>query len=556
MLALMAARIWASVRESIQAFGVVLGNRDLRRLQLANVGALVGAWAYILALAVYAYREDGAYAVGLLATARWVAGGLAAPLGGVIGDRYPRIRVMVASDLARALIIGVMALIAAADGPPFAVYALAVLATLAAQPFSPAEAALLPQLARSPTELTAANAMTSAVENIASFFGPALGGVLVAVANTEVAFAISAGLHVWSAVVVAAIRHREEGEREADSEEGGGLGEVLAGFRTIVRAPSVRLVVVLVVAQTVIDGALDVLIVLLALELLDVGAAGLGFLNSAAGVGGIGAALAVAGFATRGRLASGLGVGIVLWGLPLALIGVWPEQAFALVLFAVVGAGGTLVGVTSDTLLQRAAPPDVLGRVFGAVNGVSLLALALGSLGAPLLADAIGVQGALVVAGALLPVLALLTWRRLVAIDAEAEAPEEELDLLRQSPIFSPLTPPTLEALAARLEHRRLGSGDVVFAQGAAGDEYYLIEDGRVRVEIDGEQVAELGPGEGFGEIALLRDVPRTATVTALTDLTVHALERDAFLGAVTGHAQSTAAAEGLIAARLSPAAM
>lgn len=544
------------MRESLGAFRDVFANPALRRIQLANASSIVGGWAYVVALAVFAYRADGVYAVGLLATVRWLCGGIAAPLAGVVGDRYPRVRVMIASDLVRAALLGAMAFAVLADAPPFAVYALAVAATLAATPFGPAQAALLPQLARSPAELTAANASAGAVDNVGSFVGPALGGLLVAGASVEAVFATSAALYLASALLVASLGHREQRERDSDGEDGGGLRKALAGFRTLAGVPRLRLVVALVAAQTVVDGALDVLIVVLALETLEAGASGLGFLNSAAGVGGIAAALVVGGVAARGRLASSLGVGIALWGLPLALIGVWPEQMLALVLLAIVGAGGTIVAVAGDTLLQRAAPPDLLARVFGAVDGLLLVALALGSLAAPFLVSTIGVRGALIATGALLPVLAALTWTRLVAIDAAAAVPERQLELLRASPIFAPLPPATMEALALRLEPRRAHAGEVVFAQGDAGDEFYLVESGRLGVAVDGKVVAELGPGESFGEIALLRDVPRTATVTALTDVALYALDREAFLAAVTGHAQSRAAAENLVTSRLSQAAL
>lgn len=548
-------RLATAVRESLGALGEVFANPSLRRIQLANASSIVGGWAYVVALAVFAYRADGAYAVGLLATVRWLCGGVAAPLAGIVGDRYPRVRVMIASDLVRAGMLGSMALAVLADAPALLVYALAVAATLAATPFGPAQAALLPQLARSPAELTAANGSAGAVDNVGSFAGPALGGLLVAAAGVETVFATSAGLYLGSALLIATLGHREQQREEAD-EDGGGLREALAGFRTLAGASRLRLVVALVAAQTVVDGALDVLIVVLALETLDAGAAGLGLLNSAAGAGGIAAALVVGGVAARGRLASSLGVGIALWGLPLALIGIWPGQALALVLLAIVGAGGTIVAVSGDTLLQRAAPPDVLARVFGAVDGVMLVALALGSLAAPFLVETIGVRGTLLVVGALLPVLAVLTWTRLVAIDAAAAVPERQLELLRASPIFAPLPPTTLEGLALRLEPRRLGAGELVFAQGDAGNEFYLVDAGRVTVSVDGETVAELGPGESFGEIALLRDVPRSATVTATTDVTLWALEREEFLAAVTGHAHSRAAAETVIAGRLSPAAL
>jgi MFS family permease len=549
-------RLSTAVRESLGALGDVYANPALRRIQLANASSIVGGWAYVVALAVFAYRADGAYAVGLLATARWLCGGIAAPLAGIVGDRYPRVRVMIGSDLVRAGLLAGMALAVLADAPPVAVYTLAIAATLAATPFGPAQAALLPQLARSPAELTAANASAGAVDNVGSFVGPALGGLLVAGAGVEEVFATSAALYLGSAALLASLRHRERGEREPDEDERGGLAEALAGFRTLAGSPRLRLVVGVVAAQTVVDGALDVLIVVLALETLEAGASGLGFLNSAAGVGGIAAALVVGGVAARGRLASSLGVGIVLWGLPLALIGVWPEQAVALVLLALVGAGGTVVTVAGDTLLQRAAPAEMLARVFGAVDGVLLVALALGSLAAPFLVSAIGVRGALLVTGSFLPVLAALTWTRLVAIDAAAAVPERQLELLRGSPIFAPLPPATLEALALRLEPRSFGSEEIVFAQGDAGDNFFLIDSGRVRLAVDGQDVAELEPGDSFGEIALMRDVPRTATVTASTELRVRVLDRDAFLAAVTGHAQSRAAAETVVTSRLSPAAL
>lgn len=542
-------------RESVQALGAVFANRSLRRIQVANASSIVGGWAYVVALAVFAYRQDGAYAVGLLATVRWLCGGLAAPLAGMLGDRYPRVRVMIASDLVRAGVLGTMAVAALAGAPPFAVYALALAATFAATPFGPAQAALLPQIARSPAELTAANASASAVDNVGSFVGPALGGLLVAAASIEAVFATSAALYLASAALVWSIRHRER-ERTEQEDEGGQQHGLLAGFRALAETPRLRLVVGVVAVQTIVDGAVDVLIVVLALETLDAGAAGLGFLNSAAGAGGLAAVLIAGGIAARGRLASSLGVGIVLWGLPLVLIGVWPEQAVALVLLAVVGAGGTLVAVTSDTLLQRAAPADILARVFGAMDGVLLVALAIGSLAAPLLVSAVGVRGALIAAGSLLPVLAALTWSRLAAIDAAASMPVRALELLRESPIFAPLPEPALEALAARLEPRHLEVGAVIFNQGDPGDEFYVIDSGRVAVAVEGAAVADLGPGEGFGEIALLRDMPRTATVTALTDVVLYALEREHFLAAVTGHAESGAAAETLVTRRLSPAAL
>jgi hypothetical protein len=203
------------------------------------------------------------------------------------------------------------------------------------------------------------------------------------------------------------------------------------------------------------------------------------------------------------------------------------------------------------TLLQRAVPDEVLGRVFGALQSILVLGLALGSVIAPVLLELIGTRASLIVVGATLPVLALLLWRRLSVIDAIAHIPDDErLGLLRANPIFAPLPPAAFEHLAMKLVPVSVTAGETVFRQGDHGDRFYVVEDGRCEIAIDGEKVADAWPGEAFGEIALLRDVPRTGTVTAVDDTKLLALERDEFIAAVTGHAPSREAADALIGAR------
>jgi CRP-like cAMP-binding protein len=167
------------------------------------------------------------------------------------------------------------------------------------------------------------------------------------------------------------------------------------------------------------------------------------------------------------------------------------------------------------------------------------------------LVDLIDARGALIAVGSVLPILAALMWRRLRAVDEGAVVPERELALVRGHPIFAPLPEPTLEFLAARLVRRRVAAGDTIVRQGEPGDDFFLVSEGRVHVTVDGAEVSELGPGEGFGEIALLRDVPRTATVAAVEDTTLYALDRAQFLAAVTRHAESATAAERLAGSRL-----
>jgi hypothetical protein len=238
-------------------------------------------------------------------------------------------------------------------------------------------------------------------------------------------------------------------------------------------------------------------------------------------------------------------------GAGLGLIGVCPNTVAALILIGVLGVGNTLVDVSAMTLMQRAVRDEVLGRVFGALESMLVLNLALGALVAPFLIDALGIRAAIIVTGALLPVATILLWRRLGTIDAGEELPAVRIERLLANPIFAPLPPATIEHLATRLLPRTVAAGDVVFRQGEGGDRFYIVDDGRCEIAIDGEKVADAWPGESFGEIALLRDVPRTATVTALEDTKLLALDRDEFIAAVTGHAPSREVADAMIGARL-----
>src|SRR5512133_1940825 len=545
-------RFLGHLRESGTAFRAVFANRGLRRIQLAWAGSIMGTWAYGIAVVVYAYEQGGATAVGVVTMVRWLAAAVASPFAALLGDRYDRRWVMVGSDLVRAALIGAAALAVSADAPPLVVYALASLVGVAATPFRPAQAALTPTLAETPEQLTAANVTASSIESVGIFGGPALGGLLLVAAGPATVFAVTTATLVWSAVLVAGIpvAHAARAAREPVS-----IGdELLAGFRTIAAERRTRVLVALFSAQTFVDGMLNVLIVVVALKLLDTGQAGVGFLNSAVGVGGLLGALAAAALVGRGKLAADFGVGIFIWGLPIAFVAIWPNQIFALVLLGVVGIGNTLVDVSGMTLLQRAAPEDVLARVFGVLESLLLVTPALGAVVAPLLLNWLGTRGALIVAGALLPLLIVPAWPALTAIDRAARVPVERLKLLRSNPIFAPLPESTLEQVATSLDEVRVPAGHEVVRQGEAGDRFYLVEQGTLDVSVDGRPGQRLGPGDSFGEIALLRDVPRTATVTARSDTVLYALERNEFLSAVTGFGPSLSAAEGVIGMRLGPA--
>lgn len=535
--------------EASRAFADVYRNRDLRRVQLAWAGSTTGQWAYAIAVAVYAYRHGGAAAVGLVAVLRTIPAAVVAPLTAVLGDRLPRVRVMVLSDLGRVAAIGGAAAVALLGGPAAAVYALATLSAIVGTMFRPAEAALLPSLASTPEELTAANVSSSTIEAAGSFVGPAIGGLVLAATSEGVAFAFTAGMFLWSALLVARVRAAgDENERRASGARIG--GEALAGFRAITTESKLRLIVGLYAAQALVAGAASVLIVVVALDLLDLGNSGVGYLNSAAGVGGVAGAAVALALAGRRRLAGDFGAGMILWGVPLLLVGIWPNVGFALAMLGVLGVGNTLVDIAAVTLLQRTVADEVLSRVFGVLSSVLAGALGLGAMLAPLLVAWLGSRTALVVVGVFLPALAALLWSRLAAVDREARVPTRQLELLRGIPMFSPLPSKTLERLAHALRVELAEPGEDVVREGEVGDRFYVVDAGEA--EVLGRT---LGPGDWFGEIALLRDVPRTATVTARTPLALYALERDEFLAAVTGSAPARAAADVVVSERLGAAA-
>jgi MFS family permease len=498
---------------------------------------------------VFAYEEGGATAVGLVGAIRLFPAAIAAPFAAGLGDRFPREKVLFVAGVLRTLLMLAAALAVFSSVPPLAVYCLAGIENLVGTVFRPLQGALLPVLSSSPEELTAANLGFATIESVATFAGPALGGLLLATTSTGTVFAVTAGIYACATYLVRRIRAPKR--EVARGEKTSAATEALAGFRTISADANLRLIIGLYGAQTLVAGALNVLIVVTSLQLLDLGKAGVGFLTAAVGIGGLIGAVVALALVGRQRLATDFGLGLVLWGVPIALIGIFPEPPIALLLLALVGIGVTVVDVAAVTLLQRVVPDEVLARVFGVLQTVFVATIGLGAIAAPLLVAWIGPRGALIATGALLPTLSVLLWTRLRKLDGIGMAPKDALDLLRATPLFRPLPGPIIEELAAKLVVLTTSAGEEVIREGDAGDRFYLIGSGEVEVSSARSPVATLGPGEYFGEIALLRDVPRTATVRTKSDTRLYALERDEFLSAVTGHAASAEAADAIVSSRL-----
>ena len=535
--------------ESFRSFAQIFRNADIRRLELGWAVSVLGHWAYGIALAVYAFDKGGASAVGLVGLVRFLPPAVFGPFTAMLADRYRREHVIIGAHIARAALVGLSAAVMAADGSLGLLYVLTGLVAIAFSAIRPAQAALLPGLAATPVELTSANVATSTIEAVGIFGGPAIGGILLAVTSPAVVLVAAAVGFVFAAVVTARISPQPAPERPEEGRHI--LREFAAGYVTLVKERGLRVLVILLIAQTLVAGALNVLIVVTALQLLDLGDGGVGYLTSALGIGGVLGAIVAVGLVGRARLTADFTAGIVLWGLPIAIIGLWPDPIPAFVLLMVVGLGNTLVDVSAFTLLQRSVPDEVLGRVFGAVQSLWVGTIGLGSILAPVLIDLFGIKGALIATGSLLPVLAAICWRRLKVLD-RAEVPERELELLHGISIFRPLPSPVLEGLAHAMLPLHVEAGREIVREGEAGDRFYVIASGEVEVVKDGEVINHEGPGEFFGEISLLRDVPRTATVRARTEVELRALERDDFIAAVTGHAASAEAADSVVATRLS----
>jgi MFS family permease len=538
----------SSVAAPARAFAATFRNRNLRRLQFAWVGSIIGSWSYVIALAIYVYARDGATAVAVLAAVRMISVAIVSPFAATLADRHSRRVVMVASDLARASAMSVAAVAIGSGWSQWLVYVLVVVSSLVGTPFRPAQAALLPQLATTPGELTAANVASSTLESVGMIAGPALGALVLAATNTETVFALNAAMLVWSAALVVGIRPVAHAETPTASTSQAGApveaaGGIFGGFRAIGRDRAVLGLVSVYTAQTFIAGAFGVLLVVTALKLLEGGSSEIGVLNAAFGVGGLVGGFIAIVLAERGRLVDDFALGVVLYGAPLVLVGVAPHLAAAAVAFAIAGIGNSLVDIAAVTLLQRGVPDEVLGRVFGVLEGLLIGSMGLGALAAPVLLHILGTRGALVACGALLPILAVAFWPGLRRLDGSASP---LVSLLRGVEILAPLALPVLEQLAGSLAEVHLPAGATVIRVGEPGDRFYVIAEGEV--EIEGNT---FGPGASFGEIALLRDVPRTATVVASTSVLLYALERDEFLAAVTGNEPSSAVAETVVARRL-----
>ena len=523
---------------------------DLRRVELAFFGFNMAEWAIYIAIAVYAYGQSGARGVGLVSAIQLIPAAVFAPFASVLGDRYRREVMLLVAYGVQVATIGATAVALLLDAPAPAVYALAAVAATGITLVRPVHTALLPALTRSPDKLTAAFVADSTIESAAVVLGPALAGGIMTVSGPGTVYAAMAGLLVVSWILVGRIGIRTTpASRPAGGERL--LQEALAGFELLRRDRRAGLVVGVLGAGLFVLGILDVVIVVLAFELFDSGESGTGFLGAAMGIGALIGSAATIALIARQRLCGPLRGGMLLYGAPIALIAAAPVPGLAFPALAAAGAGFSLSDVTGRLMLQRLVPDQKLARAFGVLEGAYMAAEGIGAVVGAALVAGLGLQGTLIVTGLLLPAVALVARRRLTEADVGLHVSPEHVHLLHSLPLFAALGPREVELLAEHLSPVEAAAGDLVVAEGDVGELFYVIETGDADVSQGGRTLRSLSAGDSFGEIALLRSVPRTATVTARTPMTLLALGRAPFLEAVTRYAPGVVAANEIVESHL-----
>lgn len=522
-----------------------------RLIRVVTAFALFGVVEYAIWIAVllWAYDLGGAPLAGLVSVLQLLPAVLLTPLAGAFGDRLPRGTALALAYLVEAALLGATAVALRTDSVA-AVAVTAAAATTAISVARPVHYAALPALAPTPRALVTANSASGVADGMGAFVGPVLAGLVAAGAGPWTVAAAGAGGMLVAATLVLGLGL--PGPMRKDDSNASALSEAAAGVRVVSRDRPVMALLLLVGTGFLVAGALEVLGVSFADAVLGGGEEAAGLLVGAVGIGALVGALAAAGLAVRPRLAAPVVAGLVTAGIPLLAMAGAGSLPAASVLVAVCGLGSAFAGVAGRTLLQRSTDDVVLARVFAVQEAVTLAGLAIGAAVAPLLIEWFGPVRAYVPFGLALVGGALASLPLLRALDRRATFRPDVVALLHRIGFLAAMPPPALARLASRATWVDVESGTRVVVQGDTGDAYFVVSRGRLAVEVDGaRRTHELTEGDGFGEIALLRGVPRTATVLAVEASRLLRVERDDFLAAVTGSPDGAAVAEGIASAHL-----
>ena len=531
-----------------EALASVTRNRNLRVAQLSSFAAWTGEFLFITSTTVYAFERDGAAGAGLIGFLRVLPSAVVLPFVGALGDRISRRTLLIGTTIARSLTAGGAAIAAAADQTVLA-YTLVTLSTVSHAGFRPTLAALTPSLCTSPNELASSNAVRSVLDGLAALVGPLAAAALLAVFGPSVAFAAVGLLSTLSLLLAIALRFEPAPATGHDpvSQQRGVFAEMWDGLQALRRSRHGSIVIGLGIAQCVVRGALTVFAVIVAVKLTGLGQAGVGVLWAAFGVGGLVAAFASLGAAGSTRLGTVFGVGVAMWGVPVVVCGLVAHSYVAVAAFTIIGAANAFVDVSAFTLLQRVVPHRMLARVLALAEALFALGTAIGSLVVPPVDAALGHEGALIATGCLLPVAVAVSYPLLRDIDLHIRVSTDRITLLRKVGMLRLLPVPAIESLASNVRSVHVPAGTDVVRKGETGDAFYVIEAGQLTVLDDGRGIRTLGPGDGFGEIALMRAVPRTVTVRATEDVKLAVVSAAQFLSAVTGFSAAASSAADVV---------
>ena len=531
-----------------------LRHRDFRLLMAAFTASAIGGWAYNIALAVWIFDETGSAGwVGAATIGRFVPALLFSAYGGVLADRFERVKLMVVLDLASFAAMLLLAFETAVDAPVILAIATAALTSTLGTAYEPAVAAITPQLVGE-RDLGSANALRNTIDNACVIAGPGLGAVILLAGPPWVAISINALTFLASAIIVSRIQARS---KPVDVTEGGQLGafrQMTVGAKAIATSASAPVLVAYSIIATFVFGIDTVLFVVLSRDVLGTGSEGYGYLLAGLGVGGVAAAGIVTRLERKPRLGLVILAGMATYCLPTLTFLVAGNPVLAFVVQIVRGAGTLVVDVIAITALQRSLPHDVLARVFGAFNAFLLAAILVGAVVAPVLIEQVSLDAALWFSGLAIPVLCLLGWPFLRRMDRESVNRDAllapKVKLLAACNLFADVSAGGIDQLAGASTEVTAPAGQSVVREGEPADAFYVVADGRLSVTARGEANAvetlnDLSAGDYFGEIGLIEQVPRTATVTATTKTTLLRIDGAAFLEALTQSAPSPALLDG-----------
>ena len=517
-------------------------------MEIAWLAANAGTYAYLVVTLVVAYQSGGAIAAGMLGIVRYLPPTIVAPFAGVPATRWRPDRVLLAVNLGRTVAIASTFVVMLLGGNLPLLFLLAGMESGFGGLTRPLHMSVVPWLARTPGELVASNIASSAAEGLGTLIGPAVAGLLLATAGPAGALAATALLMSGAVVAIASMQVPMIRTSGVGTDLRAGL---MAGIGIVKRTRALQLLLVDAWLQTLVRGMLTVLLVVAAIEQLGMGEPGVGVLNAAIGAGGFLGAILALSLTGRVRFSATFALSLAMWGLPIAVLGVLTDPLIATGMLAVVGLSNAILDVTAFTLLQRSSPNESRVGLMGLLDSGAAASAAIGGILASILVDRLGIGASLVVTGAILPVAAALTLPSLRRSEAQAVSNEAQARLLRADPLLGLLSLSVAEELASVLQLVAFEDGETLIREGEGGDTYLLVASGDVEVTQDGQHLRNQGPGTGVGEISLLRDVPRTATVRAIGPVTAYALGREPFLAAVTGHRSVRTVADQLVGARM-----